>query len=182
MTGLVFVDTNVLLYSGDETEPAKQPRARAWLQRLWRERLGRTSMQVLSEYYVNLRRKSARMEPDEAWADVARYFAWKPLPIDEALLQRAREVEGRWRLSWWDSMVVAAAQLQDCSLLLTEDLHDGASLGTLTVRSPFTLAAEESAEQYTVAPRAVSRHRPRGRPKRGMRTQAVPPKRQRSLP
>jgi predicted nucleic acid-binding protein len=170
MTGRVFVDTNVLLYSRDETEPAKQPRAKAWLERLWRERLGRTSMQVLSEYYVNLKRKSAaRISADEAWAGVARYLAWKPLPVDEALMLRAREVEQRWRLSWWDSMVVAAAQLQDCALLLTEDLHDGASFGTLTVRSPFTLPVEEPAAAYVVVPRAASRHRPRGRPKRSVK-------------
>lgn len=170
MTGLVFVDTNVLLYSHDAAEPAKQPRARAWLERLWRERLGRTSVQVLSEYYVNLRRKNAaRMSADEAWAGVARYLAWQPLPIDEALMLHAREVEQRWRLSWWDSMVVAAAQLQDCALLLTEDLHDGASFGTLRVRSPFTLSVEEPTAAYVVAPRAVSRHRPRGRPKRSVK-------------
>jgi predicted nucleic acid-binding protein len=171
MTGLVFVDTNVLLYSHDETEPAKQPRARAWLERLWRERLGRTSMQVLSEYYVNLRRKSAaRIAAEEAWAGVARYLSWKPLPVDEALMLHAREVEQRWRLSWWDSMVVAAAQLQDCTLLLTEDLHDGASFGTLKVRSPFTLSVEEPTAVYAVAPRAASRHRPRGRPKRATKS------------
>jgi len=44
----------------------------------------------------------------------------------------------------WDAMVVAAAQLQDCALLLTEDLHDGAVFGAVTVRSPFTLGVEEA--------------------------------------
>jgi hypothetical protein len=93
-------------------------------------------------------------------------LAWRPQPIDEALLQRAHEIEQRWRLSWWDSMVVGAAQLQDCALLLTEDLHDGAVFGGVTVRSPFTLAAEEAPGSYAVTPPARSRHRPRGRPKR----------------
>jgi predicted nucleic acid-binding protein len=48
-TALVFVDTNVFLYARDAGEPTKQPRAAAWLEQLWRERSGRTSMQVLSE-------------------------------------------------------------------------------------------------------------------------------------
>jgi hypothetical protein len=63
-------------------------------------------------------------------------------------------------------MVVGAAQLQDCALLLSEDLHDGAVFGGVTVRSPFTLAAEEPRAQYAATPAARSRHRPRGRPKR----------------
>jgi predicted nucleic acid-binding protein len=167
MTAPVFVDTNVLLYARDASEPAKQPRAQAWLERLWRERLGRTSVQVLSEFYVNLRRLAGtRLPGEESWESAARYFAWKPLPVDETLMQHAREIERRHRLSWWDSMVVGAAQLQDCALLLTEDLHDGAVFGKLSVRSPFTLAAEESLATYSLAPAARSRHRGRGRPGR----------------
>jgi predicted nucleic acid-binding protein len=140
MGALVFVDTNVLLYARDVSEPAKRPRAQAWLEHLWRERLGRTSMQVLSECYVNLKRVGGpRLTAEEAWERVTRYFAWKPLPADEALLRRARDIEQRYRLGWWDSMVVGAAQMQDCALLLTEDLQDGAVLGGVRVRSPFTL-------------------------------------------
>ncbi len=63
-------------------------------------------------------------------------------------------------------MIVAAAQLQDCVLLLSEDLQDGMALGAVTVRSPFTLALGEPAARYDVAPLTASRHRPRGRPKR----------------
>lgn len=167
MTALVFVDTNVLLYARDESEPAKQPRAKAWLEHLWRERLGRTSMQVLSEYYVNLKRKGgARVTVEDDWEAVKAFFAWRPLPVDEPLLHRAREVEQRYRLSWWDSLVVGAAQLQDCALLLTEDLQDGVVFGGVTVRSPFTLDVREPAGTYATGPPAKSRHRPRGRPKR----------------
>src|SRR2546423_600253 len=96
---------------------------------------------------------------------VRELMAWRPLPVDEALLWRAREIEQRWDLSWRDSMVVGAAQLQDCVLLLTGDLPDGAAFGGVTARSPFTLAAEEPSAIYAVTPLARSRHRPRGRPK-----------------
>lgn len=122
-------------------------------------------MQVLSEYYVTITRKIRPVvSRDEAWSDVKALLAWQPQPVDGALLQRAREIELRYRLSWWDSMVVAAAQLQDCALLLTEDLHDGAMFGGVTVRSPFTLAVEEPRPGYVVASTA-QRHPPRGRPR-----------------
>jgi predicted nucleic acid-binding protein len=165
MTALVFVDTNVLLYASDDDEASKQPRAQAWLERLWRERLGRTSVQVLSAFYVNLKRLGgARMTANESWERVARYFVWRPLPANEALMQRGREIEQRYRLSWWDSMVVGAAQLQGCALLLTEDLQDGAVFGDVTVRSPFTLDVREPASTYAAMPAVTPRHRPRGRP------------------
>lgn len=169
MTASVFVDTNVLLYARDPHDARKQARASTWLERLWRERLGRTSMQVLSEYKVNLTRK-LKVPPQEAWEAVRVMFAWRPLPTDEALLSRAHEVEQRYRISWWDSLIVAAAQLQECGILLTEDLQDGQVFGSVTVRSPFTLAAHEPQARYASAPVATPRHRPRGRPKRRLAT------------
>lgn len=164
MTPTVFVDANVFIYAHDPAEPAKGARAREWLTRLWRDRSGRTSIQVLNECYANVTRK-LRVPPDIAWDEIARYFAWGPIALDETLLRRAREVERRYRLSWWDSLIVAAALLQDCQVLLTEDLQDGMVFGTLAVRSPFSPVIEEPAAAYHVA-RAAPLHRPRGRPKR----------------
>ena len=68
-------------------------------------------------------------------------------------------------MSWWDSLIVAAAQAQHCILLLTEDLQDRAVYGGVTVRNPFTLGVSEAAIEYTAAPAAARLHRPRGRPK-----------------
>jgi predicted nucleic acid-binding protein len=164
MTGPCFVDANVFVYSQDARDPAKHRRAEAWLEELWRGRSGRTSAQALAEFYAVARK--LRVPPDIAWEEAARYFGWDPHPVDEALLRRAREIEQRHRLSWWDSMIVAAAQLQDCVLLLTEDLQDGAVFGAVTVRSPFTLPVGEAAAAYAVEPRSINLHRPRGRPKR----------------
>ena len=157
MSTAVFIDTNVLLYAYDRADPTKNARAREWVARLWHDRHGRTSMQVLSEYYVNLTRKF-RVPAEAAWDDAASFFAWRPQPIDESLLRRAREVSRRYQISWWDSLIVAAAQLQDCLVLLTEDLQDGMVFGTLAVRSPFSAVLEEAPAAYEVA-RAAPLHR-----------------------
>ena len=162
----VFVDSNVLVYTRDVTEQAKRSRASEWIALLWSERLGRTSCQVLSEFYVTVTRKlKPGLTQEAAWHEVNAFLAWQPQPIDGALLQRAREIEQRYRLSWWDSMVVAAAQLQDCAVLLTEDLQDGAAFGSVTVRSPFTLAVEEPRGKYEI-PSTAQQHPPRGRPRK----------------
>lgn len=167
MTAPVFVDTNVLLYARDAGEPQKQPRAAAWLEWLWRQQLGRTSVQVLSEYYVNVTRKlDPGLPQDEAWEDVMALFTWRPHPIDDTLMVRGREVEHRHRLSWWDSLVVGAAQLQGCAVLLTEDLQDGGLYGGVTVRNPFTHALDEPIPPYAVASPVTRGHPPRGRPRK----------------
>jgi predicted nucleic acid-binding protein len=170
MTALVFVDTNVLLYARDAGEPAKQPRAANWLAYLWREQVGRISVQILSEYYMNATRKlSPGLPPADAWEDVEALMAWHPQPIDEPLLRRGRDIELRYQLGWWDSLVVGAAQLQDCAVLLTEDLQDGVAFGSVTVRSPFTLTAEDAVAAYTVEPTTARGHPKRGRPKAASR-------------
>jgi hypothetical protein len=87
--------------------------------------------------------------------------------MDEPLISRARLIEQRHRLGWWDSMIVGAAQLQDCAIILTESLPDGTAYGEVTARSPFTLDAREPVAAYaSTPPAAASRHRPRGRPRR----------------
>jgi predicted nucleic acid-binding protein len=111
MTALAFVDANVLLYARDAGEPAKQPRAAEWLGDPWREQVGRISVQVLSECYVNVTRKpSPGLPPADAWDDAEALMAWHPQAMDEPLLRRRREIEACYWLSWWDSLVVGAAQ------------------------------------------------------------------------
>lgn len=165
MSAAIFVDTNVFLYARDASEPARQPVAAAWLAELWQQRTGRTSIQVLCEYYVNVTRKlRPGVPPEEAWDDVRALMAWRPQAMDTAVIECGHDIERRYQLSWWDSLVVAAAQLQGCALLLSEDLQDGMVLGGVTVRNPFTLRANEGSAAYAAGPSAASPHRSRGRP------------------
>jgi predicted nucleic acid-binding protein len=166
MNAPVFVDTNVLVYARDASEPLKQPVAAEWLRELWMEQRGRTSMQVLSEYYATVTRKlRPGISSDDAWEDVAALLSWEPQEIDRGVLARAREIERRHSLSWWDAMIVAAAQLQNCTVLLSEDLQHGWTCGTVVVRNPFVASIEEARTSYTAVPAPVSRHRRRGRPR-----------------
>jgi len=167
MTAPVFVDTNIFVYAQQANEQTKQPIAKEWLERLWRDHLGRTSMQVLNECYVTYTRKiKPALSSSEAWDEIRDLLTWNPQPTDMDLLVRAHDVEVRYRLSWWDSLIVAAAQLQDCSLLLTEDLQDRATYGGVTVRNPFDLGVSEAMTTYATTQRASRGHPRRGRPRR----------------
>jgi predicted nucleic acid-binding protein len=166
MTALVFVDTNVFLYARQIDEPLKQSIAEQWLKRLWEEQSGRTSVQVLNEYYWNATRKvKPPLSPDDAWLRVERLLSWNPQVVDADTMRRAHNIERRYRLSWWDSLIVGAAQAQCCTLLLSEDMQDRAVYGGVIVRNPFTLGVSEAAVEYA-APSTARPYRPRGRPKR----------------
>ena len=161
----IFVDTNILVYGRDSGRGAKQQTAAQCLKVLWRERSGRTSVQVLSEYYVTLTQKlKPGLKPEDAWDDVQALMSWDPQPIDGEVLERAREIERRYRTSWWDATIVAAAQMQSCTVLLSEDFQHGMVFGRVTVRNPFVSGVEESRAAYQVPVVPRPRHRGRGRP------------------
>ena len=138
MTGAYFVDTNVLVYARDSSEARKQPIARAWIEHLWRTRQARVSMQVLQEYYqVVTRRLTPGLPRETARSDIRDLLAWRPITLDAGVLERAWVAEDRFKLSWWDALIVGAAQQSGCRFLLTEDLQPGQDLGGVTAVNPF---------------------------------------------
>lgn len=140
MSDNVFVDTNILLYSRDASEPKKQALASARLDDLWENRSGRLSSQVLSEYFINVTCKlDPGLSPEEAWDDIEALSVWNPLPLDMRVLTRAFAVQRRYQLSWWDSLIVAAAEISGCTKILSEDLSDGASYFGIVVENPFQI-------------------------------------------
>ncbi len=138
MTVAVFVDTNVLVYAKDTTELQKQPKAEEWLSQLWDSSAGRISVQVLNEYYdVTTRKLQPGLKPEEARADVRSLRAWRPLALDTSLLESAWRIQDRFQLSFWDSLIVAAAHASGCEYLLTEDLQHDAEFDGMRVIDPF---------------------------------------------
>lgn len=148
MSGLWFVDTNVLVYARDSSEPARQPLALEWLDHLWRERVGRISYQVLQEYYVTVTRKlSPGLPASDARDDVRALLAWRPVATDHQVLEGAWVLQDRYALSWWDAMIVSAAQTAGAAFLLTEDLQPGQRLDSVEVVSPWEVAPADLARR-----------------------------------
>jgi predicted nucleic acid-binding protein len=137
----VFVDTNVLVYARDASDPEKQAVAGAWMEHLWSSSTGRLSVQVLQEFYVTVTRKlDPGLSVDEARDDVRDLAAWRPVRIDEAIVESAWHVEDRFQLSFWDSLIVATAHAAACETLLTEDLQHDLEIDGLRVADPFRTA------------------------------------------
>jgi predicted nucleic acid-binding protein len=139
----VFVDTNVLLYAVDDTDPGKQRRSRQWLTACWQRRCGRLSTQVLNEFYANARKRFATaISAGDARAEVRRYQLWKPWIIDQATIETAWAAESRYRLDYWDALMVAAAQHMGCTVLLSEDLQHDQRIDALRIVNPFLAGPE----------------------------------------
>ncbi len=143
MTGTAFVDTNVLVYMRDASEAVKQGRANKWMTNLWESRRGRLSFQVLHEFYVTVTQKlTPGMTRDAARRDVRNLMTWRPLVVDAAVLDRAWTAQDRYRVPFWDALIVAAAQVTRCRYLLSEDFKPGQEMDGLVVVNPFLVDIE----------------------------------------
>lgn len=136
--GTTFVDTNVLVYAHDASETVRQPIARDLLERLWTERRGTLSTQILQEFYVVATRKlPSPLSPAEAREIVGLYAAWPVVMIDPTLILNASHLGADHRLSFWDALVVEASRVAGAALLLTEDLQHGRVVEGVRIENPF---------------------------------------------
>ena len=131
-----FVDSNVLLYAHDSRNQQKQRRAEAWLDWLWQNAFAPVSWQVLQEFYSNATFEM-RVPPHYAGAAVKAWSEWHPPEVTLGLLERAWFWSDQAELSFWDSMIVTAAERSRCRWLLSEDFQAGRQFGAVTVVDPF---------------------------------------------
>lgn len=134
----VFIDTGVLLHCVDDHDTRRRDRARAWLSSCWTARCGRTSMQVLSEFYAHARRHfPTAISAGDARAFVRRYQHWKPWIVDQATIDTAWAIESRHELPYFDALILAAAQQQECRFIASDRWVHGRQIETVTVVDPF---------------------------------------------
>lgn len=137
MSDRYFVDTNILMYAHDASAGVKHERAQALVEGLWRNRSGALSTQVLQELCVNLRRKAGRPLDAKATREVvADYLTWHVVVNSGASVLEALELEEQYHVSFWDALVVCAAQVCGAEVLYSEDLSDGQVYGSVRVVNP----------------------------------------------
>jgi predicted nucleic acid-binding protein len=138
MTAVVFVDTNVLVYRRDRADEDKNEKALEWIEYLWRAHLGRLSVQVLHEFYVTVTQKlDPKLPKETARQDVRDFASWRPVISDTKLIEDAWSIQDRFKTSWWNSHIIAAAQSAGCRYLLSEDFQHNQAFDHLEVVNPF---------------------------------------------
>ena len=133
-----FVDSNILVYGYDRTAGRKFDRARALLERLWEGDNGVLSTQVLEEFYVTITRKIPNpLQPRKARQIVSDLGVWTIVMLDVTDLIRGSEIAERYRLSFWEGLILTAAHKKEAQTVWSEDFRHGQKYGGLTVRNPF---------------------------------------------
>ena len=98
MSANCFVDTNILVYARDSSEPEKQVLAEQWLTQLWQHELGRISTQVMNEYYVTVTQKlKLGLSIEQARSDLRALAVWQPLDISSTLIESAWDIQDHTR-------------------------------------------------------------------------------------
>jgi len=101
-----------------------------------REDVGALSTQVLAEYY-NAATKKLHMTSQEAEETIRDLSCWKIHRPSHADIVNSIRLQGRYRLSWWDALIVNSAIESGAEILWSEDLSNGQEFGSLVVRNPF---------------------------------------------
>lgn len=137
MADKYFVDTNILIYAHDRSQGAKHERARELIEHLWTSGQGVLSTQVLQELCVNLRRKVAKPLPvDEIRRLVQDYLSWEIVADAPESAIHALEIEVRYKISFWDALILQAAEQSGAALLYSEDLAGKQKYGSVQVLNP----------------------------------------------
>ncbi|HZS93878.1 MAG TPA: PIN domain-containing protein [Chloroflexota bacterium] len=140
-----FCDTNILVYAYDVTAGVKREQAEALLARLWTSDDGVVSVQVLQELFVALTRKIPRpLTAVDARLIVSDMTAWRVVEPNSRDVLDAIDGADRWRVSFWDAMIVTAASRAGARIVWSEDLNAGQSYGDVTVYNPFSLPNHSS--------------------------------------
>jgi predicted nucleic acid-binding protein len=128
MTVRVLVDSNVLLYCYDRSDPAKQRHALDVVDQLTTTGAGALSTQILGEFFVNALRKLA-MPFDEATVRIDHYLrAWHILDVTTRVVEEAVRGVRAYRLNYWDAQIWATARVYGLSAIFSEDFAVGAAL------------------------------------------------------
>jgi len=138
MPDRTFVDTNILVYAHDVSAGIKHATAKKLIQELWENKTGCLSIQVMQEFYVSVTQKVPNpMDYVNAIGIIRDLTYWKVHePKNEDVLN-AVDIQQRYQISFWDSMILQSALQLECSLLWSEDLNPGQVYESVKLINPF---------------------------------------------
>jgi predicted nucleic acid-binding protein len=137
MSAKAFVDTNILVYAHDVISTLKNERARALVENLWATGGGVISTQVLQELCVSLREKVAKpLSVEETRNLIEDYSDWEIVVNTHDSIIEALGLESRYHISFWDALVVHAAERSGAEILYSEDLSEAQIYCSVRVVNP----------------------------------------------
>ena len=103
---------------------------------------------MLQEFYnVAIRKADFRMAPDQALEWIENFEEFPCVPTDVGLVKTAAETSARYRISYWDGAIVAAAEALGAPILYSEDLNNGQTYGSVRVINPFRSTSQRGFQE-----------------------------------
>jgi len=138
MTDKIFLDTNVLVYAYDTRDATKQKKAQEILTVAISSDAYCLSVQVLGEFFNVVTRKIQNpMSSIDAKAIIDIFRLVPVLDIDLAMVNRAIDTHVRYDLSYWDALILAAAERAECRQVYSEDFNHNQIYNNIMVTNPF---------------------------------------------
>lgn len=138
MNDKFFLDTNIFAYMFDARDAQKAEKSRRLIKQAVSTRKGVVSQQVVQEFFNLAFRK---FQPAMTLAEAEDYLStvFQPLLVVQSVqtYKEALQLHSRYRLPWYDSVIVAAARESGCAILYTEDFQHEQRFGELRVKNPF---------------------------------------------
>jgi predicted nucleic acid-binding protein len=134
--GMVFFDSNILLYADDKRFPEKQQLAEQLIRSHRKNNTGVVSLQVLQEFYSNATRK-LKLDPFIARLKVDIFSRFRLVEPNLSDVLMAVQLSQTSRINYWDAMIVHCARKSGCSSVLTEDLNHGQVVDGVRIVNPF---------------------------------------------
>jgi predicted nucleic acid-binding protein len=131
-----FFDTNVFVQAIDKSDSRKMKRARQIIREAAENNSGVLSTQVLQEFYVAATRKLG-IDPLSAKELLHQFQNLETIVVSPGLISEAIDCSVLNRISFWDSLVVVAAESARCSFVWTEDLNDGQIIRGVQIKNPY---------------------------------------------
>jgi predicted nucleic acid-binding protein len=137
MSALEFLDTNILVYAYDRSEPRKQRIAQGLVRRAVAGEITASS-QVLGEFAATLLHKlSPPATPEDLMALLDTLGPIKLVPVDGDVVLRAVQARAEYGVHFYDGMILAAAERGGCQKIWSEDLNAGQKYFGCVVENPF---------------------------------------------
>ena len=132
----VFIDTNLLVYTIDRKDKAKQKISRIIIKKLVDEHIPVLSTQVIQEFYVVATTKM-RANPVAVKNIIHNFHNMELVNIDLQLIEQAIDISVLSQISFWDSLIIAAAEKANCEYAFSEDLNAGQLYRGIKLLNPF---------------------------------------------
>ncbi len=138
MKDKVFIDTNILVYANDKSDNYRHEKSKQLIFDGIQKENAVISTQVLSEFFVTVTQKiKTKLSAGAARKEILLFNYLEIIEIDYSCIVHAIDISINNQLSYWDSLIIAAAQKAGCSILYTEDLNAGQKFDRLIVSNPF---------------------------------------------